>query len=177
VCVVNSFRSELSGKKALFHLLTDDAITEKFPAHEKKAIRDSIPWTRVVTQSKTSHEGHTVDLPEFILQNREKLVLRPNDDSSERPTMDGSKTDEAGWERAMKTALRSPYVVQERVEAEPVMFPVEIYGEIAMRELTVDVQPQTFLGKVHGCSSRIAPASGGFSTLTGVAPTFILEVK
>jgi hypothetical protein len=177
VCVVNSFRSELSGKKALFHLLTDDAITDKFPASEKKAIRDSIPWTRVVTQSKTTHGDKTVDLTEFILQNREKLMLRPNDDSSEQPTIDGGQTDEAGWERALKTALRSPYVVQERVATEGIMFPVEVYGEVSMRELTVDVQPQTFLGKVHGCSSRIASASGGFSTLSGVAPTFILEAK
>ena len=32
VCVVNSFRSELAHKKAMFGLLTDEALTAKFPA-------------------------------------------------------------------------------------------------------------------------------------------------
>jgi len=177
VCLVNSFRSELSRKKALLALLTDDDVTEKFPSAERKAIADSIPWTRMVVASKTKYKNRTVDLIEFIQKHRDTLVLKPNDDSSEQPSFDGRQTDDAAWERAMKTALRAPYVVQERVEPMPVPFPVETYGEIVMRDLVVDVQPQTFLGKVQGCSSRIAPASGGFSSLTGVAPTFILEVK
>ena len=39
VCMVNSFRSELGTKKAVFDLLTDDAVTANFPAAEKRAIR------------------------------------------------------------------------------------------------------------------------------------------
>ena len=50
VCVVNSFRSELAHKKAIFDLLTDESITGTFPAVERKAIRQFIPWTRVVSQ-------------------------------------------------------------------------------------------------------------------------------
>jgi hypothetical protein len=38
VCLVNSFRSELAHKKAIFDLLTDEAITASFPAAEKKAV-------------------------------------------------------------------------------------------------------------------------------------------
>jgi len=177
VCMVNSFRSELSRKKALLSLLTDDEVTEKFPAAEKKAIADSIPWTRMVAVSKTKHKNRTIDLIEFIQRHREALILKPNDNSGEQPTFDGRQTDEAGWERALRTALRTPYVVQERVDPMPVQFPVEIYGQVEMRDLMVDVQPQSFLGKVQGCSCRITPASGAFSSLTGVAPTFILEVK
>src|SRR5262249_4875999 len=48
VCMVNSFRSELGTKKAVFDLLTDDAVTSRFPAAEKRAIKDFIPWTRLV---------------------------------------------------------------------------------------------------------------------------------
>jgi hypothetical protein len=178
VCIVNSFRSELTRKKALFDLLTDDVIVASFPAAEKKAIRESIPWTRVVAQAKTVYQGDTVDLPQFILDNRETLVLRPNDESSEQHSVDGHATDEAGWERALKIALRSPYVVQERLEPHPIAFPVDFYGDIVMRDFNVDVHPHTFVGKVHGCSSTITPAAGsGFSSLSGLAPTFILDVK
>ena len=84
VCIVNSFRSELSHKKAMFALLTDESLTAKFPINERKAIREHVPWTRVVKPGKSSyHEEVIDDLTEYIKQNREKLVLRPNDEYSD----------------------------------------------------------------------------------------------
>src|SRR6266852_2455514 len=47
VCVVNNFRSELAQKKAIFDLLTDEEITADFPAAERRAIKEFVPWTRV----------------------------------------------------------------------------------------------------------------------------------
>ncbi|MGE5645620.1 MAG: circularly permuted type 2 ATP-grasp protein [Acidobacteriota bacterium] len=177
VCVVNSFRSELAHKKAIFDLLTDDTITGSFPAAEKKAIRQYIPWTRVVAAGKTSYQDQTVDLPEFILKNREKLVLKPNDDSGENHSVRGWELDEASWDRALKRALRTPYVVQEKVEAPSSPFPLLRYGEMEIKQMHVDVHPHAYLGKVQGCSSWLTTANGGFSTITGLAPTFILEPK
>src|SRR5215813_2159490 len=84
VCVVNSFRSELAHKKAMFGLLTDEGLTSKFPAAERKAIRDHVQWTRLVSAVKTTYGHQTVDLPEFMVQNREKLALKPNDDYSDQ---------------------------------------------------------------------------------------------
>ncbi len=54
VCIVNSFRSELAQKKAMFALLTDETLTAKFPAAERKAIHDHVPWTRLVKQGRTT---------------------------------------------------------------------------------------------------------------------------
>jgi hypothetical protein len=177
VCVVNSFRSELTRRMALFDLLTDETVTASFPAAERKAIRDSIPWTRVVAASRTTYKDSQVDLLEFIQSNRELLVLRPNDDSSEQPSFDGSRTEAAGWERALRIALRNPYVVQERLEPAPTPFPVDLYGDIVIRELAVDVHPHAFQGKVQGCSSHVRSADGAFSSLAGLAPTFLLESR
>jgi len=177
VCVVNSFRTEVTRKRAMLALLTDETVTGAFPASERKAIRESIPFTRVVTQGKTNWQGNSVDLVDFILKNRAQLVLRPNEDSGELHSTDGALVDDLGWERALRIALRNPFVVQERVEVHPVSFPLDDYGELVYRDLNVDVAPHAFLGKVHGCSSRISAAQGGFSTLSGLAPTFILESK
>jgi uncharacterized circularly permuted ATP-grasp superfamily protein len=178
VCMVNSFRSELAHKKAIFDLLTDQTITSSFPAAETKAIRQYVPWTRMVAMNKTSYQDQTVDLPAFILQNREKLVLKPNDDSGEHHSIRGWETDDAGWERALKKALRMPYVVQEKVDASHSMFPLLRYGELEMREMQVDLHPHAYLGKVQGCSSWLSTGDGGgFSTVSGLAPTFILEPK
>lgn len=178
VCVVNSFRTELTRKRALLALLTDPDVNKGFPAAERHAIAETIPWTRVVTLgATTSPDGATVDLPEYILRHRDQLVLRPNDDTSdEMPSWDGAATSDQAWDRAVRTAVRASYVVQRRVPGHPVTFPVDLYGDIVYRELNVEVHPHAFLGKVQGCSARITGA-GTFSTLTGMAPAFILETK
>ena len=64
-------------------------------------------WTRVVNASETKFENKTVDLPEFILKNRSKLVLKPNDDSSDLHSFRGPETDDAGWEKAPRQAMRA----------------------------------------------------------------------
>jgi hypothetical protein len=178
VCVVNSFRSELAHKKAIFALLTDENVTASFPAAERRAIRDYIPWTRVVAPSRTTYRNRKIDLLEFIVKNRHKLVLKPNDDSGEQHSYQGWLTNESGWRRALRTAMRNPYVVQEKVEPTLGVFPLERYGQLELRELQVDVHPHAYLGKVQGCSSWLSDiVPGGFSSIAGLTPTYILETK
>lgn len=177
VCVVNSFRSELAHKKAMFGLLTDETLTAKFPAAERKAIREHVPWTRLVGATKTTYEDRTIDLPEFIVENRERLALKPNDDYSDQHTYFGWEMEPADWDRALKQAMRAPYVVQERVQPVRSVFPISSFGQLEFRELQVDVHPHAYLGKVQGCSSWVSTGKTGFSTAAGIVPTFILDAK
>jgi hypothetical protein len=177
VCVVNSFRSELAHKKAMFGLLTDETLTAKFPAAERKAIHDHVPWTRLVAAAKTSYGDRVVDLPEFITQNRERLSLKPNDDSSDQHSYFGWEMDAASWDRALKQAMRTPYVAQERVEPVRSVFPLMSFGNLEFREMQVDVHPHAYLGKVQGCSSWLSTGKAGFSFASGIAPTFLIEQK
>ncbi len=177
VCVVNSFRSELAHKKAMFGLLTDDSLTAKFPIAERKAIHDHVPWTRLVSASKTTYQEETIDLLDFIAKNREKLVLKPNDDYSDQHSFFGWELDDAAWERAVKQAMRSPYVVQEKVDPVRAIFPMVTYGNLEFKEMQVDVHPLAYLGKVLSCSSWLSTGNSGFSSVGGLVPTFILDAK
>ena len=177
VCVVNSFRSELAHKKAMFGLLTDQSLTARFPAVERKAIRQHVPWTRLVGQAKTTYDDQTVDLPQFITQNRAKLALKPNDDYSDQHTYFGWEMEDGEWGRALKQAMRTPYVVQERVDPVRSVFPLMSYGQLEFREMQVDVHPHAYLGKVQGCSSWLSSGKTGFSSAAGIVPTFILDPK
>ncbi|MBA3976307.1 MAG: hypothetical protein C0504_19030 [Candidatus Solibacter sp.] len=176
VCVVNSFRAELTRKRALLALLTDEQVTAGFPAAERHAIKASVPWTRLVSRSKTYCNGVLVDLPEFILKHRESLVLRPNDGSldAEAPAYDGASTSDRDWARALRTALGHGYVVQQRGARESASFPIDQYGELVFRDFFVGISAHSFMGKAQGCSTRVA-AAGGFSTMAGFAPSFVLE--
>jgi len=177
VCVVNSFRSELAHKKSMFALLTDESLTAKFPAAERKSVRDHVPWTRLVAATKTAYGDQVVDLPEYIMQNRERLTLKPNDDYSDQHSYFGWEMDAAAWERALKQAMRTPYVVQERVEPVRSVFPLMTFGHLEFRDLQVDVHPHAYLGKVQGCSSWVSTGKTGFSSAAGIVPTFMIDPK
>jgi len=178
ICMVNSFRAELGSKKVIFDLLTDETVTKGFPAAERKAIKDFVPWTRLVQAAKTTYKGKTVDLPEFVMKNRAKLVIRPNDDGAGVPPVTGSQVDDGAWERALRQAMRTPSVVQEAVTHTHAVFPLMQYVSLLMKDMVVHTHPHAFLGKVQGASSWLSVAgSTGFSTLTGLAPTFVLGGK
>src|SRR5260370_26675050 len=80
VCMVNSFRSKLIHKKALFAVLTDARYASLFSDNERAMISGHVPWTRRVRGGKSDYFGEQIDLLEFIGERRDRLVLKPNDD-------------------------------------------------------------------------------------------------
>ncbi len=177
VCMVNSFRAELGQKRALFSLLTDDEVTAKFPAAEKKAIAAHVPWTRIVAPGKTQRQGETIDLTEYISAHREELVLIPNDATGALPVYDGATTEQSNWDRAIKQAMRERYVVQDRLPAVSAKFPVLFYGSMEYRDLQINVHPHLILGELKACTTYLSASESGFSTMEGITPTFLLDSK
>src|ERR1700694_4115728 len=80
VCMVNSFRSKIIHKKALFAVLTDARYSSLFSEDEKRMISRHVPWTRRVRVGKSDYHDEEIDLLEFIAARRDRLVLKPNDD-------------------------------------------------------------------------------------------------
>jgi hypothetical protein len=175
VCVVNSFRAEFAQRRALFDLLTDETVTAHLPTADRKLIRNSIAWTRVVVPRKTMHGDKQVDLPEFILNQREHLALLPNEDSSDQRIYIGAEMTAAAWDRALKLALRTPYVVQERSSPVHESFPLFQYGELKMKEAEVTVHPHVLNGEMSGASAVLQTCLAGSAAHLAVAPVFLLE--
>ena len=77
--VVSSIAAELD-QKSCFEVLTDPAIAERFlTAEEQSVMRRHVLWTRIVSERRTtSPTGDQVDLLEFIRNDRESFVLKPN---------------------------------------------------------------------------------------------------
>jgi hypothetical protein len=175
VCVVNSFRAEFAQRRALFDLLTDETVTAHLPTADRKLIRNSIAWTRVVSHRKTTHADKEIDLPQFILNQRERLALLPNEDSSDQRAYIGAEMTPAAWDRALKLALRTPYVVQERPLPVRETFPLFQYGELKMKEAEVTVHPHVLNGEMSGASAVLETCLAGSSAHLAVAPVLLLE--
>lgn len=179
-CMVNSFRSKLIHKKALFAVLTNDDYAHLFNGEERDAIRQHVPWTRKVREGKTVKGGSTIDLITFISENRDRLVLKPNDDYGGHGIYIGWSHDQIVWDEAVRAALSNgDYIVQERVPTARETFPaLQDDGSVVFAEQLVDLDPMLFNGKVGSAFTRLSftelanVSSGG-----GMVPTFIISEK
>lgn len=180
VCMVNSFRSKMIHKKALFAVLTDERHARLFTAEERAAIAAHVPWTRRVRAEKSDYRGKEIDLLEFIATRSDRLVLKPNDDYGGHGIYIGWNTDQISWDEAIHSALANgDYLVQERVPTAREVFPaLQEDGSVNFAEQLVDLDPLLFYGKVGSAFTRLSftelanVSSGG-----GMVPTFIISEK
>jgi uncharacterized circularly permuted ATP-grasp superfamily protein len=180
VCMVNSFRSKLIHKKALFAVLTDKRHAQLFSDDEHKAIQKHVPWTRRVCTGASDYFGEQVDLLEFIALRRDRLVLKPNDDYGGHGIYIGWNADEIAWEEAIRHALANgDYLVQERVPTAREVFPaLRDDGSVDFIEQLVDLDPLLFNGKVGSAFTRLSSTElANVSSGGGMVPTFLISRK
>ena len=157
VCMVNPFRCKILHKKASLAVLSDERNARLFSPEEQEAIEAHIPWTCRVEERHASYHGQKVDLIPFILEHREELVLKPNDEYGGKGIVLGWETDASGWEQALASALSEPYIVQERVAIPSEPYPSMVDGRLELIDRMLDTNPFVFYGDyVDGCLSRLS---------------------
>jgi len=179
VCVANTFRCKLAHKKAFFAVLTDDRNAARFSAAERAAITAHVPWTRVVADAETVKNGRRQSLLRLAEDERELLVLKPNDEYGGTGVKLGWETSPAEWRAELTSALKDPpgtWVVQERIPVRREIFPMfDPIGEVAMRDMLVDFAPYLFRGRMAGYLTRLS--STGLANVTsggGQVPAFVV---
>lgn len=184
VCMVNSFRSKLVHKKAIFAVITNERYEHLFSDVELDAIRAHVPWTRKVRERRTlardgSDAGVEIDLVSWMREKKERLVLKPNDDYGGHGIYLGWQSSVSEWDDAIAAALKDgDYLVQERVTTSKEKFPMLFGydGEIQMVEQLVDLDPLLFNGVVGSAFTRLS--SSELANVTaggGMVPTFIIS--
>jgi uncharacterized circularly permuted ATP-grasp superfamily protein len=158
VCMVNSFRSKIAHKKAGFAILSDPRYTTLFTPEEIEVFRRHIPWTRRVEQGQTTFEGVERDLVSLIRQERERFVLKPNDDYGGHGVFLGWEASPEEWQQGISLALDRPYVVQERAALAKVPMP-SFSDRVRMEEMFVDFNPFLFHNEAEGALVRLSSSS------------------
>lgn len=179
-CMVNPFRCKILHKKASLAVLSDERNADMYAGEERQAIAANIPWTRVVEERHTRFHGDDVDLVPWMLQNRERLVLKPNDEYGGSGIVLGWDVDDAGWEAAVRLALDEPYIVQERIVLPEEAYPSLVDGRVVISDRIIDTAPFVFHGAyADGCLTRLSSdplvnvTAGGGSSLA----TFVVEPR
>ncbi len=180
VCMVNPPACKILHKKSSLAVLHDEQNAHLFDDEERDAIALAIPWTRVVSDRRTTHDGAPVELLDFIARHRDQLVLKPNDEYGGKGIVLGWEVGDDEWNAAIRTAMREPYIVQQRIALPKESFPSLVDGRVVFADRMVDTAPfVAYGGNVDGCLTRLGTeallnvtAGGGSQT-----PTFIAEAR
>ena len=158
ICMVNSFRTKIAHKKASFAILSDPKYAHLFTPEEIEVFRRHLPWTRRVEKGVTTFAGAEHDLLEVIRRERNRLVLKPNDDYGGHGVFIGWETAAAEWERAIYIALKRPYVVQERAPLKRISIPM-FTDRVQLEEMFIDFNPFLFNNEAEGALIRLSSSS------------------
>lgn len=180
VCVANTFQCKLPHKKAFFAVVTDPRHAGLFTPSERAVIAAHVPWTRVVSDGPTEKDGRSSDLLELARRDRERLVLKPNDEYGGKGVLLGWEMAGGEWSSALDAALADPpgtWILQERIPVRREEFPrFDASGAVTMREMLVDVAPYLFRGRMGGYLTRLSAT--GLANVTsggGQVPAFVIE--
>jgi hypothetical protein len=114
--------------KSCWELLTDSTYTNKyFTAEERQIFRRHILWTRLLgDRSTTLPDGESGDLLEYVREEHELLVLKPNRSYGGDRVVIGHLIGSAEWERELECALadQENWVVQRLASLPVYEFPV-----------------------------------------------------
>lgn len=154
VCVVNPFRARVANNKKLFALLEDPRFADR---DELEAIRETIPWTRILREGRATYGDWVVDLLAFTSDNRERLVLKPASDYGGHAVALGLETPQSEWDELIERhAADGDFVVQEYVPVPQEMFPTVKDGHIHMQLKHFNINPFGIGGELAGMITRIS---------------------
>lgn len=97
--------SWLMSTKLSFALLSELENDPVFSPDEQETIRKHVPWTRKITDCQTTFKGENIQLLDFILSNRERLVLKPPVGYGGTGIYVGHKTSDREWREVVRTSL------------------------------------------------------------------------
>lgn len=159
VCMANSFRAKVAHKKAGFAILSDPQYSDLFTDLELSTMRQHIPWTRIVRQGTASFDDGERELVEILRTERERLVLKPNDDYGGHGVVMGWECSLDEWEQTIAQAFDRDYVVQERVAVKKVAIPRFADGGVRNDEMFIDFNPFLFQNRMEGGLVRLSASS------------------
>jgi hypothetical protein len=182
ICMANPFPCKMVHKKASFAVASDERNAYLFDAEELDAIRQHIPWTRIIEDRRTVDPmGQAIDLLPWAVTNKDNLVLKPNDEYGGKGVLIGWETEQDAWSEAVQAALDDPSIVQWRAAIAYEDFPSFLPdGRLDISRRLVDCDPFIFNGEsVDGCLVRLSKVTLLNVTAGGgsVIPAFVIDPK
>jgi hypothetical protein len=113
----------LMSNKLNMALLSEHQDSDIFNKEEQDIIKKYIPWTRKTVPGQTDYHGESIQLEEFALQHREKLVLKPATGLGGEGVCIGRQSTADEWKNAVSEAINDKnWIIQDYYESATYMF-------------------------------------------------------
>jgi glutathionylspermidine synthase len=170
--------AEIMSNKLNLALLSEHQDSDIFSSEERESIGRYIPWTRKMTAGETSYAKEKVRLEDFVISNRERLVVKPSRGYGGKNVYIGAYSSPREWnERVNRAFDQRKWVVQEYIPSFSYMYQWEEEG---CAEHRVVFGFFIFGSSYAGGFVRMKPArkyTGVINSLQGAEESILLEVK
>lgn len=163
--------------KRTFAFLSDPKYQRFFTAEERAFIQRYIPWTRQVKDINVLWQGREETMPDLLLREQSKLVLKASRSLGGQDVIIGRETDEQRWRESVENAVaRGDWMVQEILETDPIYYQC---GEEGCEPHHLVFGVYNVGNKFAGALVRMLPRSGSgvVNISRGAFQNMLLEVS
>lgn len=177
VCV-NPWRAIIGAQKEAMSFISNPVNHHYFTEEEVKVINEHLPWTRKLDETITmSPDGSDISLAEYIIKNRDRLVLKPGWGAGGQDVKVGRTTDANEWNGTVRDVMGcSWWIVQEAVPIPEYEMPVLKGNKVVLEKKFLNINPYIFNGQYAGCLGRVSASNVvNVSSGGGIIPIFPLK--
>jgi hypothetical protein len=121
--------SGIMSNKFNLSLLSEREDSDAFSQDERAVIKKYIPWTRKIMDVETTFGTEKIKLGDFIISNKERLVIKPSRGLGGEDVMVGFNTSPGEWKKYVEKALlEKTWVVQEFIQPDSYLYQTGSHG-------------------------------------------------
>lgn len=158
----------LFGNKGVLALVSDERNRHLLTPAERDSVERVLPWTRMLRTGPVTVDGRTVDLAEYVLSEREQLILKPTALYGGKGVIPGWLTEPGEWRERVEAVMDTPYLVQRRINVLPEMFPTDdglepwtlVWGVYLMRDGAGGIWVRGTRGPISSVAGMTAGGTG-----------------
>jgi hypothetical protein len=121
--IMNGPITSLLSSKLNLALLSEYQDSDVFTDRERETIKKYVPWSRKIVPGTAAYRGESIQLEDFILEQKDALVIKPSLGFGGDGVHLGRQMSPAEWEERIKNALRTGnWLVQEVVESAAALY-------------------------------------------------------
>lgn len=156
VILINGVHTEIYSNKVIFALLSDPQYEKYYTKEEQILINKCIPMTRILNDEITILNGESINLIEYITENKNNLVIKPAQGYGGENVLLGWNMPVKEWKESIIkiTNSKDKYIVQEKVNPVIEQMPLLQGDNLVVEDSIMNWGIYVFDGKYSGAMIR-----------------------
>ncbi|WP_406730083.1 hypothetical protein [Streptomyces sp. NBC_01794] len=140
VSLLDDLGDQIAGNKTILAVLSEEVDAGRVPEPTATLLRSFIPWSRILSDTKSLIDGSSVDLLAWCEAQQQDLVLKPGTGFQGRGVTIGCEVEPAQWREVIESAISSSeaWLVQRLVRTKPTRIAISRSGTLTHEENFVD---------------------------------------